>query len=201
MTIEKGRSWGEAGSLPAEGREVADDSDASMLLEDARKAGQVFPVLGLTGGDLYRTLGGRDGVIRGVAETMVFPIDLGEVLVDGKLHLFVAHVVAHDRLWGRSFVAMNAQWRGGWNLGPKAHPNDGVLDTYRAELGLSDRLKVLRRLGTGSHLPHPGIKADRSASVVTEFERPIAVEVDGRKIGKARRIVVRVEPDALRVVV
>ena len=201
MTIEKGQAWGEPGALPPDGRIVADDTEASLVLQRARAAGTPYPVLGLAGGDLCRTLGGHDEMMRPGEGTMVFPLDLGEVLVDGKLHLFVAHVVAHDRLWRRSFVAMNAQWRRGWNLGPKAHPNDGVLDTYRAELGIADRLKILKRLPTGSHLPHPGIKVERAASVIAEFKHPISVEVDGRSVGRARHIAVRVEPDALRVVI
>lgn len=201
MTIEKGQPWGEPGSLPADGRVVAGDTEASLVLERARRAGGPFPVLGLAGGDLSRTLGGRDGMLRPGEGSMIFPVDLGEVLVDGKLHLFVAHVVAHDRLWRRSFVAMNAQWRRGWNLGPKAHPNDGVLDTYRATLGVADRLKVLPRLRTGSHLPHPSIKVERARSVSVEFTHRITVEVDGRNVGQARHLAVRVEPDALRVVV
>jgi len=201
MTISKGQSWGEPGELPPDGRVVRDDAEASHLLEQARRAGERFPVLGLAGGDLYRTLGGRDGPMRTGRCTMIFPVDLGELLLDGKLRLFVAHVVAHDRLWRHSFVAMNAQWRGRWNLGPKAHPNDGVLDTYRADLGLADRVKVFQRLGTGTHVPHPSITIERSRSAIAEFVRPVSVEVDGRDVGKARHLAVRVEPDALRIVV
>ncbi|HVE95164.1 MAG TPA: hypothetical protein VNB24_09600 [Acidimicrobiales bacterium] len=200
MTIEKGQPWGEPGPMPADACVVTDDRMASLALERARKAGESFPVLGLAGGDLWKTLGGKAGSLdRGGATG--FPIDLGEVLVDGKLRFFVAHVVAHDRTWRHTFVAMNAQWRGEWNLGPKAHPNDGIVDTYRADLALGDRLKVWRRLGTGSHLPHPGIKPERSRSVSTEFVRPMMIEVDGERVGVARHLAVRVEPDALRVFV
>jgi len=186
--------------MPVDALVVAGDRAASLALERARKAGEAFPVVGLAGGDLWKTLGGREGNLA-TGATTGFPIDLGEVLVDGKLHFFVAHVVAHDRLWGRTFVAMNAQWRDEWNLGPKAHPNDGIIDTYRAELAIADRLKVWRRLPTGSHLPHPGIKPERSRSVATEFSRPITVEIDGQAIGAARHLAVRVEPDALQVYV
>ena len=66
-------------------------------------------------------------------------------LVDGRLHLFLAHLVARDRLWRHSFVAMNAQWLGEWNLGPRAHPGDAKLDTYQADLTLSDLPKVRAR--------------------------------------------------------
>jgi diacylglycerol kinase family enzyme len=132
---------------------------------------------------------------------MTFPVDLGAVLLDGRLHWFVAHLVARSPLWGRVFVAMNAQWRGGWNLGPRAHPGDGLLDTYDARLPPGDRLKVRGRLAHGAHLPHPGIGERRTAAIQIELERPLAIELDGQRVGKARKLSVRVEPEAVRVVV
>jgi len=98
-------------------------------------------------------------------------------------------------------VAMNAQWRGDWNLGPRAHPGDGLLDTYDARLPVGDRLKVRSRLAHGAHLPHPGITERRTAAIQVELERPLAVFLDGEGIGKARNLSVRLEPEALRVVV
>ena len=202
MTIEKGKPWGAPGPLPDDGVVVRSDAEARSVLEDARRDGRPFPVLGLLGGDLCRTLGGRGDEARlRSASAVTFPVDLGEALVDGVLHLFVAHLVAHDRVWRRSFVAMNAQWRGPWNLGPRAHPGDALLDTYQATLTLSDIPKVRARLHHGAHLPHPGIRERRARAVQVELERPLAVEVDGAGAGRGRRISVRVEPDALRVVI
>lgn len=202
MTIEKGKPWGAPGPLPDDGVVVRSDGEARAVLEEARRAGRPFPALGLLGGDLCRTLGGRGDEERlRSAQAVTFPVDLGEALVDGLVHLFVAHLVARDRLWRHTFVAMNAQWRGPWNLGPRAHPGDALLDTYDALLSLSDLPKVRARLHHGSHLPHPRIRQRRSAAVQVEFDRPRAVEVDGVPVGRGRRISVRVEPDALRVVV
>jgi diacylglycerol kinase family enzyme len=126
---------------------------------------------------------------------------VGEVLVDGRLHLFVAHLVAATRLWSHAFVAMNAQWRRGWNLGPRAHPGDGLLDTYEARLPLADRVKVRARLHHGAHLPHPGIKERRTAAVQVTLPRPLPVVLDGEDVGRGRNLSVRVRPDAIRVVV
>ncbi|MCA1692669.1 MAG: hypothetical protein LC733_10905, partial [Actinobacteria bacterium] len=111
---------------------VGSDSEARAVLEEARRERQPFPALGLLGGDLCRTLGGQGGDparLRG-GEGVRFTVDVGEVLLDGRLRLFVAHLVARSHLWTRSFVVMNAQWLGRWNLGPRAHPGDGLLDTY-----------------------------------------------------------------------
>ena len=202
MTIEKGKDWGAPGALPDDGVVVRTDAEARAVLEAARRAGQPYPPLGLLGGDLCRTLGGRGDEARlRSPEAVTFPVDLGEALVDGVLHLFVAHLVARDRLWRHSFVAMNAQWRGPWNLGPRAHPDDALLDTYRADLTLGDLPKVRARLHHGAHLPHPRIVERRAQAVQVDLDRPLPVELDGKGVGRGRRLSVRVQPDALTVVV
>jgi hypothetical protein len=202
VTIRKGEAWGRPGALAEDGVVVARDHDAADVIGRARREGRPFPALGLVGGDLYRTLGGSGGVGRlRTHEAMTFPVDLGEVLVDGRLHFFVAHLVARNRLWTRAFVVMNAQWLGGLNLGPRAHPNDGLLDVYDARLGLADVLKVRARARAGAHLPHPGIKERRVPAAQVGFDRPLTVWLDGMRVGPARGLSVRVDPDALTVVV
>ncbi len=202
MTIEKGQPWGNPGPLPDDGVVVRTDAEARAVVEQARREGRPYPALGLLGGDLCRTLGGTGDEARlRSPHAVTFPVDLGEALVDGALHLFVAHLVAHDRLWRHAFVAMNAQWRGPWNLGPRAHPGDALLDTYHATLRLGDLAKVRARLHHGAHLPHPGIRERRAGAVQVDFGRALAVEMDGAPVGAARRVSVRAEPDALTVVV
>jgi hypothetical protein len=204
MVIGKGQPWGEAARLPPEGLLVASDAEARRAVENARSRREPLPVLGLVGGDLWRTLGGSgpgDPARLRSAEAMTFTVDLGEVLVDGRLHLFVAHLVAHSRTWRRTFVAMNAQWRGEWDLGPKSHPNDGLLDTYDARLSLSDLWKVRARLPHGSHLPHPRIKERRVQAFQVDFDYPVTIELDSTLVGKAHALSIRVEPDALAIVI
>ena len=196
--IAKGQPYGAPGELPEGGVVVRSDAEASAALHDARRAGRPYPALGLLGGDLCRTLGGGgNGELHGVR----FSVDLGEALLDGRLHLFVAHLVARTRLWTRAFVAMNAQWAGEWNLGPRAHPNDGLLDTYDARLPPGQLLAVRARLGHGAHLPHPAIRERRTAALQVELERPLPVRLDGVVAATARAISVRAQPDALVVVI
>lgn len=199
MPIGKGDAYGEPGGLPAGGVIVRTDAEAGAAVNAARRDRRPFPALGLLGGDLCRTLGGSAGgqELQGVR----FTVDLGEALLDGRLHLFVAHLVARTRLWTRAFVAMNAQYLGDWDLGPRAHPNDGLLDTYDAELARNQLLPVRARLHHGTHLPHPGIKERRTAALQVELERPLKVRLDGAGAGSARVISVRVQPDALTVVI
>jgi hypothetical protein len=194
--ISKGSSYGEPGRpLPPDGVVAGSDAEATRVLESARRAGRPFPVLGLTGGDLCRTLGGPAHL------DLAFTVDVGEVLIDGRLHLFCAHLVARTRLWSYAFVAMNAQWHGSWNLGPRAHPNDGLLDTYEARLTLGDVAKVRARLPHGAHLPHPRIKERRVEALQVDLPRGLPVVLDGEFAAVGRTLSVRVEPDALTVVV
>lgn len=202
MPVRKGEDWAGPGPLPPDGVVVSTDAEARAVVTDCRRGNRPVPVLGLLGGDLCRTLGGTGDEARlRSPEAMSYAIDLGSVLLDGRLHWFVAHLVARRRWWSDAFVAMNAAWIGSWNVGPKAHPGDGLLDCYAARLGLGDRLKVRSRLTTGSHLPHPGIAQRRAPSADHTFERPVPVHLDGEHVANARSLVVRVEPEAITVVV
>ncbi|HVT77549.1 MAG TPA: hypothetical protein VHD87_11005 [Acidimicrobiales bacterium] len=188
MTIKPGQPWGEpaTGDDGAAAVEVHTDRDISRALD--RRESTTFRI---TAGDLFRTVG---------AAGMAFPIDVGEVLVDGRLHHFVAHLLMRERGWRRFVVVMNAPWMGEWNFGPKAHPNDGVLDVSEADLGRFEWRKVKARLPTGSHLPHPRIKTHRTKAMTFEFPRGAEVTVDGESLGTARHVAIRVVPDAITVI-
>ncbi|WP_334145188.1 hypothetical protein [Rhabdothermincola sp.] len=203
MTVERGVSWGRPEPLPPHGVVVHSDAEARAVVEAHRRRDEPVPPLGLLGGDLCRTLGGSGDAARlRSSEAMSFPVDLGAALVDGRLHWFVAHLLARRSWWhGRIVAAMNAEWLGDWDLGPRAHPNDGLLDISDADLSLGDRLKARRRVHTGAHLPHPGIRTQRAPAWSDELSPPLDVWLDGQKVGRASRVAVRVEPDALTVVV
>ena len=127
---------------------------------------------------------------------------LGSALIDGRIHWFVAHLVARRSWWiGRVIAVMNAEWLGRWDLGPRAHPGDGLLDISDATLSFGDRLKARRRLPTGTHLPHPGIETDRVGAWQVELQPALDVWLDGERIARARNLSIRVEPEALTVVV
>lgn len=203
MTVEKGRPWGVPGTLPAGGLEVATDAEARAAVEAARRADRPVPALGLLGGDLCRTLGGRGDRARlHGPDAMQLPVDVGAVLLDGRLHWFVAHLVARRSWWfGRVVAVMNAQWLGRWDVAPKGHPGDGRLEVLEVTMGLGDRLKARRRLPSGTHLPHPGIATSRVAAVQLDLGRPTPIWLDGQAVGRARHLAVRVEPGAVTCVV
>lgn len=203
MTIEKHRPWGAPGALATDGVLVRSDAEARAVVERHRRHQEPIPPLGLLGGDLCRTVGGRgdEHRLRSDAATTL-PVDLGSVLLDGRQHWFVSHLVVRRSWWhGRVVAVMNAQWIGRWDVAPKGHPNDGMVDVLDGNLGLDDRLKVRSRLITGTHVPHPGIAQSRVAALQLELERPTPIWLDGERVGSARSLAIRVEPDALTCVV
>lgn len=203
MTVRRGEAWGQAGALPADGVVVHSDAEARRIVEHHRRAGEPVPPLGLLGGDLCRTLGGRGDAerLRSPAARQL-PVDLGAALIDGRLHWFVAHLVARRSWWrGRIVAAMNAEFRGAWDVAPRAHPNDGRLDILDADPPFGDRLQARHRLRTGQHVPHPDIQERRVDAAQFELDRSTGIWLDGERIAAARRLSVRVEPDALLCVV
>ncbi|MGI8755089.1 MAG: diacylglycerol/lipid kinase family protein [Acidimicrobiales bacterium] len=203
MTVERGQPWGVPGPLPTGATLVHSDAAARRVVESARRAQERPPVLGLIGGDLCRTVGGRGDEARlRSEEAMTLPVDIGSVLIDGRHHWFVAHLVVRRSWWrGRVVAVMNAQWIGRWDVAPRSHPGDGLLDVLDGDLSLDDRLKARRRLRTGTHVPHPAISERRTSTVHLAFERPTPVWLDGERVGSARNLVIRVEPDGLTCVV
>lgn len=203
MTIRKGAQWGSFGPLGKDGVIVATDAEARAVVEEAKRAGRPVPPLGLSGGDLCKTLGGTGNIERlHTSEATTCSVDLGSVLIDGRIHWFVAHLIARRSWWkGRVVAIMNAQWLGDLDLGPRAHPGDGLLDVSDGNMPISDRFEARRRARTGSHLPHPQIRTTRTPAIQLEFDPPLTIRLDNVPLGRAKTISVRVEPDALTVVI
>ncbi|MEZ5407382.1 MAG: hypothetical protein R2761_05105 [Acidimicrobiales bacterium] len=197
MTISRGAPWGDAGvEAPADLVRAHSDADlarraAGAEAEGHRLAAEVGP------GDVLRTLGLTAS--RAPADRLRYSMDLGWASLDGGPPLpFVAHLCAHRALWRGPFaVAMNCAWLGPWYLGPRAHPNDGLLDvTWSAGLPARQRLLARRRLPTGSHLPHPDLGVERTARWRHRFARPVPVALDGQGYGSHQEIEVWLTPDS-----
>jgi hypothetical protein len=158
----------------------------------------------LLDGDLARTLGGRGNKRRlQDGPVTVCTVDVGEVLLDGRVRYFVAHCVVRRSWWrGPIVAAMNAQYVDDWDVAPRAHPGDGVLEVVEVapEMGVGERWKARRRLPAGTHLPHPRITVKRLAAVQLDVEGQ-GVWLDGVKQPPAAALSIRVRPDALTVCV
>jgi len=75
-----------------------------------------------------------------------------------------------------------------------------VLDVSAA-MSFVERLEARRRLPAGGHVPHPAIAVQRRPAVQVDLDGPTPVWLDGELVGRARRLSVRVEPDAVTCVV
>ncbi len=207
MLGDRGPGWGvdfgEEGEIPPNAVSADSDTDAARIVADARRAGRTIPPVVLAGGDMARTLGvapARAAPTRPAATGARFKVDVGAVLVDGRLHWFVAHLVARRSWWrGRLLVAANASFIGRWNAAPRSHPGDGRLDVFDASPPLPVRLAARRRLPSGTHVPHPDITQRRIAAAQYDFDPALDVYLDGQSLDRARTLSLRVEPGALEV--
>jgi len=201
MTVERGRDWGGPGSVPADAVVAANNAALRAVITSAMRADRPIPDVALVGGDLCRTLGGRGEAVPGGTGTRVV-VDIGSVLLDGRLHWFAAHLVARSPGgMGRWWVAANAAHHGRWNLAPRAHPGDGLLDVLDGALRPAAKIAAWRRLGRGDHVPHPDIGYRRVPALQIAFDRPLTVRLDGEVVGRFRNLSVRIEPEVLRLAV
>ncbi len=201
MTVRRGEDWGSTGALATGAPVVESDRGLASL---CRTDGPMPAEVGLTGGDLARTVGARGSPdeIRSGTDRPRLPIDIGIVTVDGTAYPFVAHVVVRRRWWrGRVVVVANAAFLGAWNVAPRSHPNDGRLEVIDAQLRIGDRLKARRRLLSGSHVPHPDISARSVRELELDIPSGAHVHVDGVDRGPGERLFVEVHPDALTIVI
>lgn len=191
MVIERGGSYGSPVEIEPRWPRCANDADVASHAQGHRGEPCV-----LDGGDLLTTLGGRSGPagITGRA----FPVDLLRVVFDDRVErLAAAHVVIRGPWWsGECAVAMNAAWLGDWYLGPRSHPNDGLVDVTVGRLRWQQRLLARRRARTGTHLPHPDLRTVRSTSWEHTFSAATPALVDGQRVGRIRRVRIEVVPDA-----
>jgi len=202
MTIGRGTTWGVEGALPAGAPTVSSDAELHALVVAHLGSGEPLPVIGLRGGGLWRTVGGAGAPARlGTPHAMHLPVDVIEADLDDRRTWFVSTLVAHDVARRRWVVALNGQFVGTRQLGPRAHPGDGLLDVYQGALAPGELIEVLRRARNGAHLPHPHITGRRSSGVELHLDRRHAVRLDGVSAGHATRLAMRVLPDALTVVV
>lgn len=208
MTVRSGSPWGEPGALAGGSPAFDDDRAAARWLAGALAAHAEAEV-GLLGGDLHRTLGSpsrtEDDLRRGAG--VRYPVDLVDVhWVDtdqeGHHDVALAHVVARGRRWWRrrTIAVMNADQLGEWNLGPRAHPDDGRLDVTDGALGWLDRRALRRRAPAGAHVPHPALRESRVRELDVELAPPMGLWLDGERVGTAVRLRVRCRPDAAVVV-
>jgi hypothetical protein len=198
VTIEKGQPWGATVDAPASLRHIGDDAAIVAALGDG--SGQ--PVV-VTGGDLHRTVGGRDPV--GADQVLKLPIDLLCVSLDGGeprracAHVLIQSPPIRGGWWrGPVVMVMNAEFIGDWHVVARGHPNDGRAEScaWAADFSLRQRWEARRRLPGNQHVPHPQIETRSFRQRTWDFDQPMQVRIDGAPAVRAKRVDIVVEPDA-----
>lgn len=218
MTIEKGEPWGGPADEPEPQLVAGSDAELASIAAGQLETGLSGAVL-LTGGDLLATLGVEG--IRPPGERHAYPIDLAFAYLrsdpDGderRALPFVAHatiaaagnpvVSLLGRVLGHgpdiSVSIMNAAWHGDLRFGPRAHPNDGLLDITEGQVGYRERREAAKRARSGSHLPHPALKTNRAANWEARFDQARSVCLDGQQVGRFIGVRVELVADACAVV-
>jgi hypothetical protein len=190
VTVRKGEPWGAPGALPSGASIASSDRELALAASTVRRAGGGAPTIGLASGDLHRTIGAPPPERMTSPDAMRFPVDLVRAELDGREHWFVAHLLAARGAWfrRRTLIVMNAAFVGPANLGPKAHPGDGLVDVTEGRLGFWDRRAARGRLASGTHLPHPDLATRRVGALSVELDAPTPVRLDGELVGSFRLI-------------
>jgi hypothetical protein len=224
--LRPGESWGHAASAPPDVEVVGDDAD--LVAAAASHPGALVRFRPSPRSDLARALGlGSDGA--GTTEVAIdaLAIDPDDDAVGDADAVDAVNVVVlgppPDRLrWtarasditvrvdGRAWfsgrattvVVANGQFLRGRDLVPRGHPGDSWAEVQVYALGRRARRGMRRRLPTGTHVPHPGVRSGRARRVEVEVAgRRLPVEVDGRPHGRTGRFVVTLVPAAIRLLV
>jgi hypothetical protein len=111
-----------------------------------------------------------------------------------------------SRPWFRgratTVVVASGQFLSGADVVPRGHPGDGWAEVQVYALTRRARRPMRRRLPTGTHVPHPGIRTGRARKVEVEVSRRgLPVELDGRPRGRTTRLEVTLVPSAIRLLV
>jgi hypothetical protein len=225
--LRHGQPWGHTATSPPD-VEVAGD-DADVVAAAMSESGALLGFRPSPRSDLARVLGlGSEG--SGATEVAIdalaidpddSPVDPGSAAVDAVNAVVLgpppdrlrwtaraAHITVRvdGRAWfsGRAttVVVANGQFLRGADLVPRGHPGDGWAEVQVYALGRRARRGMRRRLPTGTHVPHPEVRAGRARRIEIDVgRRRLPVEVDGRRRGRAARLVVTLVPAAIRLLV
>lgn len=189
MVLTRGSDWGQPGTPAADTPVVHRNEDIFDFLE--RGVREFI----LESGDLARTLGSGPSSVGGAHRK--FSLDLMELSLSDPRQtarpvVAASHCLVRSPWWrggiflGTLTVICNAQYLDGRNIAPRGHPNDGKVEiiVFSAELRIRERMKILARLRTGSHLPHPLIEF-RQISTRADLHHRGIITIDGRKLGRA----------------
>ena len=195
MVISKGEDWGE----DYDG-EVVDSFDSefelAQIVKKSYESGNRL-VASLTQGDLLNSFGG------GSNRKRIYEMDFCIAELDDKIeYAFISFFSA-----GKPFrsadvnFAINGTSVGSWQLGPRSHPNDGLLDITRGTMTLTQLFLARKKAKNGAHLPHPNLKYKRLEKDEWCFKKPKPIFCDQKYLGKAKKVKLWVIGDGFSLIV
>lgn len=207
MTIRKFNEWGRVIPRPKTIELCNSDAEVAKLANHHKHNLLPIPYIHLTGGSLAHSLG--DSLPLSDAEVHELPIDLLQVRYSAtndiqRTAIAANSVVMRHTFWRGQIIAItNCGYFGEWEIAPRAHPNDGVFDVVEVDANMScrQRLSARSRLPLGTHMPHPSIRQHQSQSETWIFTRPIGLYLDQEFVGPTTRVVVTIEPDAMKLLI
>jgi hypothetical protein len=97
-------------------------------------------------------------------------------------------------------VVANGEYLRANDLVPRGHPGDGRFEVHVYSLERAQRRRMRRRLPTGTHVPHPGIRTAQGHRAVIRWATPVRIELDGRSAGIRQETTVEIRAGALELV-
>lgn len=205
--------WARPASGPPDVVVHGDDADVAAAVAGRRRPLLRFEPTERS--DLARTVGLVPGRVAGHEAPMdLLALADGRVAVStcvlgtppDRLHRFDRRRALAVSVDGRrlpvaraaSVVVATGQFLRGADVSPRGHPGDGRLEVQVYTLRPGERAAMRARLATGAHLPHPRIHQATGREVEIVAREACPLEIDGRPTEPVRRLLVRVEPGAYR---
>jgi len=196
MPIRPGEDWGVEVTTPPANAVVA---TTDREIADCLLAG--CPVI-VRGGSLHSSLGSPTGE-RISRELSVDLLEILDQTSGERLGVAVSNVLIRRRgilgvLRGRILLASNCGEFKGVSACPRAHPNDGHVDVLEVDRSMSmrQRRQAFRKAMSGSHLPHPALKARAVESIDVRVHANEEIVADGVAISAVGSISIAVCADA-----
>lgn len=213
--IARGEDWG----LPASGDAAIDvvGDDAALAAAVDAHPGALIRFLPSAPSDIGRAI----GLDPTRPPSVELPLDL--LRVDGEpcVNMVVIGLAPDSsrRIFRRIFAMVSvdgvAWWAGrvttvviatgeflrGQDVVPRGHPGDGRAEIQVYALGGPERRRMRARLRHSAHLPHPRIAQRTGRHIEVHANRPLPLEIDGRRREPAATVAIDVVPSGYRLLV
>ena len=176
-------------------------ADSDRQIAELYKAGE--SIIGITGGNLFTSLGGNSSLDYPVNSTVTScSIDLGCLSAGDRFFYFASTFIILNlfRPWASTGI-VNTQVSNGNRYAPKAHPGDGFMEEIESDLHIRQAVIARKKIESGDHLPHPQLRLKKGRVFTYDFPKAKKLILDNKSIGRHNAFSVEVIPHAIDVIV